>query len=355
MKRNLLIGTLVSGVFLFLALRGIEWDVLWTVLKQTRVWYVLPAIGTNLLSCYFRAYRWKFMLLPLKSIKVGSLFSATMIGLMANNLLPARLGEIVRAYVVGQREQISRTGSFTTIVYERIVDVFTLLVLVWLMFTQVPAPEWLRRTALSLLAANVLLMIAMLAMERQRGLVSRLAERISRRFSAGMQARIKRATEGHLTALTGMIRPKTLLPIAVLSVPVLLFAIVGVWCCIAALDVRVPFVASLTLVVFIAMGSMIPSAPAYLGTTQYACIVGLGLFGIGKSEALAFSILFHAVQFLPVTAVGLYLLGRSHIRLRDIPERREINGQTAAFEPRTAAGVRARSPETTETSSRKTD
>jgi hypothetical protein len=235
--------------------------------------------------------------------------------------LPARLGEIVRAYVLGQREQISRTGSFTTIVYERIVDVFTLLVLVWLMFTQVPGPEWLRQTALWLLAANVLLMVAMLAMERKRGFVSRLAERISGRFSEKTQERIKRATDGHLKALTGMIRPKTLLPIAVFSIPVLLFAIVGVWCCIAALDIQVPLVASLALVVFIAMGSMIPSAPAYLGTTQYACIVGLALFGIGKSEALAFSILFHAVQFFPVTAVGLYLLGKSHMRLRDLPEK----------------------------------
>jgi hypothetical protein len=320
MKRKLIIGSLVSGFFLYLALRDTEWSVLWSVLRETRFSYVLPAVAASLLSCYFRAYRWKFMLLAVKPIPTRSLFSATMIGLMANNLLPARLGEIVRAYVLGQREGISRTASFATIVYERIVDVFTLLILVWLTLTSVPAPEWLRRTALWLFGANVLLVIAMLTMERYRGTVTRIVAKTSRRFNSNVQATIQRATEGYLMGLKGMVHAKTLLPIALLSIPVIGFAMLGVHLCIGALGIQVPPVASLALVVFIALGSMIPSAPAYVGTIQYACVVGLALFGIEKSEALAFSILFHAVQFFPVTALGLYLLGKSEIRLRDIPK-----------------------------------
>ena len=76
-----------------------------------------------------------------------------------------------------------------------------------------------------------------------------------------------------------------------------------------------------TLVVFIAMGSMIPSAPAYLGTTQYACVVGLSFFDIGQSEALAFSILFHALQFFPTTALGLYYLWKAGIQFKEISKR----------------------------------
>jgi hypothetical protein len=318
MKRNLIIGAIVSGVFLFLALRGIEWDVLWRVLGRTQAARILPALAAGLLSCFFRAYRWRFMLLPIKPIPTVRLFSATMIGLMANNLLPARLGEIVRAHVLGRREQISRTASFATIVYERIVDVFSLLVLLWLTLAYIPGPDWLRRGALWLLAGNILLMIAMLAMERYRGLVTRLVQKTSRRFSEGTRARIYRAAEGYLGGLSGMVRARSLAPITVVSVPVLGFAVLSVHFCLRALGIDVPFVAAPTLVVLIAMGSMIPSAPSYLGTTQYACVVGLGLFGVGKSESLAFSILFHALQFFPVTALGLYFLWKARLRLGDI-------------------------------------
>lgn len=321
MKKNFIIGTIVSAFFLYLALRGIEWDVLWRVLRETRAAYIVPAVLAGLLSHYTRSYRWKFMLLPIKRISTASLFSATMIGFMANNLLPARLGEIVRAYALGRREQISRTASFATIVYERIVDVFCLLVLLWVMLMNVPGPEWMRRTAVWLLAANVLLMIAMLAMEKHRGLVTRLVERAARPLRPALRDKIHQATQGYLGGLSGMTSVRTLLPIALGSVPVWGFAMLGIYLCFGALGMHLPPVATVALVVLVAMGSMIPSAPAFLGTTQYACVVGLGLFGIGKTEALAYSILYHAMQFFPVTILGFYYLSKSRIRFSDISKR----------------------------------
>ncbi len=321
MKRNLLIGSIISGFFLYLALRGTEWDVLWAVLRKTRFEYLIPAVAFTLFGLYFRAYRWKFMLLHIKPIATRSLFSATLIGFMANNLLPARLGELVRAYVLGKREQISRTASFATIVYERIVDVFCLLLLLWVTLTKLPGPEWLRKTALWLLVLNAVLMVAMLAMERHRHLVSRWVAAGSRRLRPNVQSKIQQATEGYLGGLAGMTRVETLLPIALISIPAWGFAVLGTYFTLGALEMQVPAVASVALVVLIAMGSMIPSAPAYIGTTQYACIVGLSLFGVGRSEALAYSILYHATQFFPGTALGLYLLWKAQIRFGEISKR----------------------------------
>ena len=321
MKRNLIIGSIISAFFLYLALRGIDWSLLWRVLGRTRLVYLLPAVAAGLFSHYFRSYRWRFMLLQIKPIPTSRLFAATMIGFMANNLLPARLGEIVRAYALGSREQISRTASFATIVYERIIDVFSLLVLLWILLIKVPGPEWMRKTAVWLLAANVLLMVAMLAMERYRGLVTRVVEKVVRPLRKTTQERIHQATRGYLGGLSGMTRVKTLIPIALTSILVWGFTMLGIYLCFAALDIHVPTIATVALVVLVAMGSMIPSAPAFLGTTQYACVVGLGLFGIGKSEALAYSILYHALQFVPVTALGFYYLSKSKLRLREISRR----------------------------------
>ncbi len=79
--------------------------------------------------------------------------------------------------------------------------------------------------------------------------------------------------------------------------------------------------AILAVIVLVSMGSMIPSAPAFIGTTQYACIVALGLFGVGKSEAFAYSILYHATQFFPVTILGFYFLWKAQIRFGEISKR----------------------------------
>ena len=323
MKRKLLLGSLVSGVFLFLALRGIQWHVLWDTLRRTHPGYLIPAVGFTMLGHYSRAYRWGFMLLPVKAISTRSLFSATSIGFMANNLLPARLGEFVRAYVLGRQERISKAASFATIVYERIVDVFSLLVLLWITLTKIPGPDWLRSSAMWLMILNVVLFVVMFAMERYRGAMKQLVGRLVRPFPQHVQARAHRITDAYIAGLAVIGKVRTLLPIALSSILVWLFAMLGIYFCFGALDMHVPLSASVTLVVFISMGSMIPSAPAYLGTMQYACIVGLSFYGVDKNAALAYSLIYHATQFFPITLVGFYFLYKTQIRFGEISKGKE--------------------------------
>jgi hypothetical protein len=105
------------------------------------------------------------------------------------------------------------------------------------------------------------------------------------------------------------------------SILVWLSTLGGIYFCFGALNLEVPLLATVTVQVLVAFGTMIPSAPAYLGTTQYACIVGLALYGIGKSEALAYSILYHATIFFPVTILGFYFLWRAQMRIGDLSRR----------------------------------
>jgi uncharacterized protein (TIRG00374 family) len=180
MKKKLILGSLISCFFLVLALKDIQWGVLWDVLKQTRYIYLVPAIGFTMAGHYSRAYRWKFLLLPVKNIRTWNLFTATAIGFMANNLLPARLGELVRAYVLGKQEQISRTASFATIVYERILDVFALLILLWVTLAKVSGPEWLKTSMIWILVLNVAAFVVMLLMVRSPETVKRLVEQFTK-------------------------------------------------------------------------------------------------------------------------------------------------------------------------------
>jgi uncharacterized protein (TIRG00374 family) len=194
-------------------------------------------------------------------------------------------------------------------------------VLLWITLAKVSGPAWLRKSALWLLALNVLLMAAMLVIERYKDTVSGWVIRASRRLRPEHQATVQRATEGYLEGLAGMTHVRTLVPIALASVAVWGFPGVAVYFCLGALGMKLSLTAIVAVIVLVSMGSMIPSAPAFIGTTQYACIIALGLFGVGKSEAFAFSILYHATQFFPVIAVGFYFLWKAQIRFADISKR----------------------------------
>lgn len=321
MKRKLLLGSVFSGLLLYLALRGIEWQTLWQTLGHTRYLYLIPSIAFSLLNLYVRAYRWKFILQPVKRISTNSLFTATTIGYMANNLLPARLGEVVRAYVIGRREDISKSASFATIVYERIVDVFSLLAFLWICFFDIEGPEWLRRGAFALLAANGIAFAALVLMERNRAGTARWVLNVTRPLPPAVRDSILHVTDAFLSGLAAVRDARMLIPIGVTTVLTWIFAALGVYYCFFAVDIELSVMASLTVIVLISLSSMIPSAPAYVGPVQVACIVALAFYGIGKSQALAYSIVYHASVFFPVTVLGLILLWRDELGWRDIARR----------------------------------
>jgi uncharacterized protein (TIRG00374 family) len=318
MKRKLLIGSAVSAVFLFLALRDIEWAVLWEVLKRTRLLPLIPALIFTMLGHYARAYRWKLLLRPVKTIRTGSLFSATMIGYMANNLLPARLGEIVRAFVIGKVENISRSASMATIVFERLVDMSSLIVVLMITMFKVSGPDWMRKASVSIFVANLLLFAAVFLIERYREQSSRFVGRLASRLPPRAQSKVLHVTDSFVSGLGAVRDARMLVPIVLTSVIVWGSALLGMYFVLEALEMSVPAMASLALLVFASLGAMIPSAPAYLGTLQYACILALAIYGVGKSEALAYSLLYHATQFFPVTIIGFMYLGRMQLKLGDL-------------------------------------
>ena len=322
MKRKLLIGSIVSAAFLFLALRGIQWSDFAAVLKKTRYSYLTLAIFFTMLGHFLRACRWRFMLNPIKRVPISSLFSATSIGYMTSNLLPARLGEVVRAIAIGRSESISKSAAFATIVYERMVDVFVILICLWWALLKISGPVLLRKSGFVILAANVAFLILLFILERYREKAGVVLAKIVLILPASARDKITGSSDRFFDGLKVVREGRTLFPIAVISLLVWYCALLGLYFCFGALQMELPQVAAATLVVFIAFGSMIPSAPAYLGTMQYACVLGLAVFGIEKSEALAYSLLYHASQFFPITIVGLYYLWRSHINLSEVTKNR---------------------------------
>lgn len=126
--KSLIIGLVIAIAAIYFTVRNVSLQELLESLKHVRYIYILPSIVILILSYVARVYRWRELILPIKNIRAKELYSPLMIGFMGN-LLPARAGEFLRAYLVGKKHDIPVTGAFATVVVERMFDMILLLLL----------------------------------------------------------------------------------------------------------------------------------------------------------------------------------------------------------------------------------
>ena len=132
------IGIVISVALLALFVFTVDVRRMLEVLGGANYWFTIPAVGMYLVSVYFRSLRWTVMLRHLKPVKTVRLFPVVTIGYMANNLLPMRLGELVRSYYLGEREGINKAAALMTVLVERAFDALTLLFFVAVVALFVP-------------------------------------------------------------------------------------------------------------------------------------------------------------------------------------------------------------------------
>src|SRR5512138_1157186 len=144
------LGVLISIVFIWLALRGLRLEQFWGAVKQANYIWLLPGIAVYFVGVWVRAWRWHYLLGPIKKIPTQTMFPITTIGYMGNNIYPARAGEVLRAVILKRREGVSVSASLATIVVERIFDG-----VVMLGFVFINLPELARLTADSGFVGNI--------------------------------------------------------------------------------------------------------------------------------------------------------------------------------------------------------
>jgi len=343
LKKRTLIGFLVSAVLLYLAFRKVDARQLAESLAQAEYIWLVPAFFLMLISIVFRAIRWKYLIRPITEAEFFHLFSASAIGLMANNLLPARLGEIARAWVIGEKAGISKTASFATIVVERVFDGFTVIffLVILLLFGNLEFPSALRNVAYAAVAFYILALVflAMLRFKREKAFA--LVKVLTARLPAGAAEKVMKLLGSFVEGLTVLKRPWDITAAGLLSFLVWIPNIAVMHIVIRSFGLDIDILSSITVFIIVTFGIMIPSAPGFVGTVQYCFVIGLGLFGVAESDALSISIVYHASVFIPMTAAGLFCLARegmsfsglkAAVKEKEVPE--EDQAQTSTEERR---------------------
>ena len=309
----------ISAVFLGFAVRGVDWNEALAALAAANYLWVVLMLPVTVWSLYIRAQRWRVFLHGVGVPPMRPLVSATNIGFLANMVLPLRIGEVVRPVLLSRRANLPLSGVLASVLLERIFDMFTILVLFGVSASLVTVSDQVRRWGWMLggLALAVAAVIVLIRVQERLALriARRLADLLPERFGASAYG----FAEGFVKALEMLDSPAAYLAAFAWSLYLWLVIafvyVMGFWA--FHLDVP-PLRGGIVLTTLVAIAVSVPSAPGFIGAFQLGCVIGLRIFGVPDSPALAYSIIVHLAQFVGCVAAGLYSLWSENISLREV-------------------------------------
>lgn len=338
MRRNLWLGIAVSVLLLWVAFRGVDAGAFWHATRQVRPGWLAALALAMLVRFGLTAVRWRLLVRPVKAVGLHRLFGVTMIGFMANQLLPARIGELVRAYGLARTESLPMAPVLATLVLERVFDGLSLLLfLVGGSFFLRPEPWMVWSAVLSgILYLGALLSLGSLRDPR----TARLAYWLLARLPARIRPRAARLAEAFGGGLEVLGDRRALLAVAGLSLAIWSVNAAGYQASFAAFALDLPLHAAPLVSAVVTLALVLPSAPGFVGPLQAATVAGLALFGVPPAVALALSFVAHVVNATLIVALGLVYLNAYDLSfgaLRTVG--REASRRPAA-PPGSAAGCR---------------
>jgi len=273
-----------------------------------------------------RARRWQTILEPVASkIPIGPLWRATAIGMMVNNVVPARAGEIARAYALTKEAPVPFATALASLVVDRLFDAIVLLVLAAtalldpaLSSTQRLAGRPLSSFATGAGAVVLILLVGLYALVFFPSRLMGLFELFARRVSPSVEERGHRTLETFVRGLSVLREPRRFAAVFAWSLAHWLLNALGFWLAFKAVGITAPFSATLFLQAFIALGTAVPALPGFFGVFEYMSVQGLAAYGVSQQQAATWAIGYHLFSFIPITLIGAYYFTRLGIRLRDL-------------------------------------
>jgi hypothetical protein len=315
------LGVLISILFIWLALRGLRLNEFWQAVKGANYFWLLPGIAVYFLAVWVRAWRWHYLLGPVKKIPTRQMFPITTIGYMGNNVYPARAGEVLRAVLLKRKEGVSVSASLATIIVERIFDG-----VVMLGFVFVNLPELAKLTGGSGFVGNIqqvalagsaaffgalalFLLAAMFPQVTARIGFWFIEHLLPPRYHEKVAGLMSRFLEG----LASLRSPFHALMVFFTSVIIWLLETGKYWLVMHAFPFQVSFFALMLMNGIVNLATTIPSAPGYIGTFDAPGIAVLAAYGVDHSVAAGYTLVLHVALWLPITLLGAYYLAREGI------------------------------------------
>jgi hypothetical protein len=354
-------GILVSIICSWLFVRKIEWSSLGVAFGEAKYIYIFPTIIIMLAGFYFRSLRWKVLISPVKQVSLLNLFSANMIGFMANNVLPARLGEVIRPVMIARKEKIKISTSFATVVMERIFDILGIIIIASLLFYFLPSEpsqnrhigadsyieastvehgsqakadshsnnqkketdsqaviHQLKRWSAIMAFFGICAITSLFLLSLYPKKAGAVFEKLLFIFPHHLRDKLVNLLHSFISGLQVFDHKTKLIWIGALSLIIWLLNAASIYVLCYSFDIGLSFAGACFVTVCIALAVALPQAPGFIGVFHIATQKSLDVFGIGLSSAQSFAILLWAVSIVPVTIAGLLFLWREGISFGEI-------------------------------------
>jgi uncharacterized protein (TIRG00374 family) len=314
---GLVIAVACLGFFAFRTKDSVDDTV--DAFKVADYWLAFAAVPLYFVGFWIRTIRWRLLMRPVKDASTARLYPVVLIGLMANNVMPARVGELVRAYLVGEREKVSKTAALGTIAVDRIFDGLTLVAILAGVTAFSGTDAKVRGigvgTGVIFIAATLVLAALAFSPNRARAIALHLLNLLPH----GLEEKLEELLDNFLSGLQSLRSPSTMVYAGALSmgswsVETLMYYFVG-----TAFHLDVGFEVYFLIAAAANLALSILASPGGVGpfevTTQAVLI---DIYGVASGSAEAFALALHALLLGPVIIVGFVLLWASQVSFGEI-------------------------------------
>jgi len=320
-----LLGIVVSATLLWWSLKDVNFAEVLLHLREARLFPIIAGVVMATLTFVLRIFRWQLLLRAEDGSRLppGPLWHAIAMGFMANNVLPLRIGEVVRTFAATRLAGVRFTAALSSIAVERMFDALTVgfFLGLGLLLAGLPADSEVGGVHMGRLATLVgVAAVAGLALAGAVVAFPRAAEATIRKVVPfkGLADRLVTIIEGIRQGLSALQSPVRILGVVLWSLAVWGLSALSFYVMFAAFGIEVSFAGALLMQSLIMFGIAVPSTPGYVGVFEAPIIAVLGLYHVDASLAATYAFTYHITTFIPITLLGAWSVARTNIGLRDL-------------------------------------
>jgi uncharacterized protein (TIRG00374 family) len=317
---RIVVGYVVASVCLFWVFHDTNWKALARDIAAINWWWVCLGVLFNVLGTFSQGYRWHLLLKPMGAIRIRRATQAIFSGFFINDILPMRMGEIARGYIVSVWLSKDFVSIIPSMALERLFEGVWLAIGIGLTAIFVPLPRDLDRAA-DIFGLIVLALVGLVLFITMRKRSVEGKERAESLIHAKWLRELKSLLERLGDGFRSIGLSRNFFLAFFVSLFFFVFQAFSFWFITKAYGLHFSFWVGAAILFIIIFGTALPNVPANIGTYQFFCVVGLTLFGVEKTAAAGFSIVAFALLTLPPLAIGFFALARSRMTLASIKEK----------------------------------
>lgn len=309
------LGLLLTALALWLSFRNLEWSDLSQSFSRVDIFWVFMAVANVLLTVFILGRRWQILLKSKAGVTLMDMFRFNIISQYVNIIIPARFGELLKAWLVSRKYSLSGSYVLGTVVIEKIFETFSVVIL------GVLAPLFFTfQTQLKghTLAVGFLLFLVPLVVLVlwKRETVRKWLTRLAKVFPGKLRRRLLIFLDKGMEAFSLLKDIKMTLKVVLITFLVILSQVTTNLLLFKAFGLKLFFFEALVLQLVIIVGMSIPSVPGKFGVFEYTVILGLSMFGVNEHIALSFGLMLHVVAYLPKIILGFVFMSGLNISIK---------------------------------------